>query len=245
MSKTQSSSHKLFVPFAHLINIVLDGLFPIRCIGCGKFDIWVCDSCHTTLPLLTSQHCPICKTHETINGQICPMCKKENANTFDGIFVASYYHDMLLQKMIHLYKYRFIRDLSQPLALLLAQAIQNSTLPTPDIIIPVPLHKRRERWRGFNQSAELANALDLHICLNTDILLRVRYTTPQVQMKNKIGRQENLSNAFVVTDELQIKNKNILLIDDVVTTGTTLHECSRTLKNAGAKSVFCLVLARE
>jgi len=245
MSKVKLNSHKSDTILIQLKNAFLDGLFPIHCLGCNTFDDWICDNCHTTLPLLTQQHCPICKEHNTNNGEVCPICLPKHINSVDGIFVASYYNDPILKKAIHFYKYRFAKDLSQPLALLLAQALQNSTLPAPDAIIPVPLHKRRERWRGFNQATELAKALDLQIPLITDILLRVRYTTPQVQMKNKSKRQKNLANAFLVKNKQHITGKNILLIDDVVTTGTTLTECARILKQSGAKNVFCLVLARE
>ncbi len=249
MPKTKSHFHKNL----HTINIILkkiqttllDAFFPIRCLGCNTFDDWICEECHTTLPILTQQHCPVCKKHTTNNGVVCPECFNITKDNINGVFVASYYNDKLLKKSIHYYKYRFVRDLSEPLSLLLAQALNNSTLPTPDIIIPVPLHKRRLRWRGFNQATELAKSLDLQIPLITDILLRVRYTMPQVKMKNKIKRQENLTDAFVITNNTSIKNKNILLIDDVITTGATLTECAHTLKLNGAKTVFCLVLARE
>ncbi len=232
--------------FLHTVQkIILDSLFPIRCLGCGKFDEWICTDCHSTLPILTEQHCPVCKKHITLNGEICPQCYTTKSNSFDGVFVASYYHDKLLKQTIHYYKYRFVHDLSEPLSLLLAQALQNSTLSTPDMIIPVPLHKRRYRWRGFNQSEKLARSLNLQIPIITDILLRVRYTIPQVKMRNKSNRKKNLINAFEIKNPTQIVGKNILLIDDIMTTGATFTECAKTLKLSGAKTVFCLVLARE
>ncbi len=245
MSKTQSNSHNIKTFVKTLQNIILDGLFPVRCLGCNDFDKWICDDCHSTLPILTQQHCPICKKHETTTGQVCPECILKSKNSIDGVFVASHYNDKLLKKAIHYYKYKFVYDLSKPLSLLLAQSLQNSTLSSPDIIIPVPLHKRRCRWRGFNQAELLAKNLDLQIPVITDILLRVRYTVPQVKMKNKNKRQENLTNAFKVIDTTKITDKNIMLIDDVITTGTTLVECAQTLKQSGANKVFCLVLARE
>lgn len=245
MLKIASLLHKTKHVLSIVQKTILDGLFPIRCLGCGKFDEWICTNCHTTLPILTEQHCPVCKKHTTLNGVVCPECHKTAKNSFDGVFIASYYHDKLIKKAVHYYKYRFVHDLSKPLSLLLAQAIQNSTLTTPDIVIPVPLHKRRYRWRGFNQASNLADGLDLQISVITDILIRVRYTVPQVKMKNKNKRQENLNNAFIIKDSSQIIGKNVLLIDDIITTGATLTECARTLKLAGAKTVHCLVLARE
>jgi ComF family protein len=162
-----------------------------------------------------------------------------------GVYIASSLHNDLLKKAIHYYKYRFVKDLSGPLALLLAQALHNSHMIAPDMIIPVPLHPRRLRWRGFNQAEELAHALDLRIPVKTDILRRVRYTTPQVAMKNKVKRQKNLSGAFAVNDVSAVYGKKILLIDDVMTTGTTLTECATVLRSAGAYCVHCLVIARE
>lgn len=242
LKKKLHSRHNLHKRF---VKIVLDGLFPIRCLGCGAFDYWICPQCHTTLPLLTEQKCPICKKHTTANGDVCFSCNAKHLSNLDGIFVASYYHDALLKKSIHYYKYRFAHDIATPLGLLIAQALANSTLPTPDMIIPVPLHKRRLRWRGFNQAEKLAHSIDLQIPINTDILLRVRYTKPQVHTKNKVDRHKNLDNAFSVINAHKIHHKNILLIDDVVTTGTTLETCASALKKAGARNVHCLVLARE
>ena len=245
MMKNESHLYKK-LPFVYALrDIILDGFFPIQCLGCGAYDEWICAQCHTTLPILTEQICPLCKKHTTNNGELCPFCIKKKNHVFDGVFVTSYYNDPLLKKMIHYYKYRFVRDLAKPLALLIAQSLQNAKLPAPDIIIPVPLHKRRLRWRGFNQAEELACALDLQIPIFTDILERVRYTTPQVKMKKKKKRQENLSRAFFVVKKDVVAKKNILLVDDIMTTGTTLAECAQTLKKTGAKTVFCLVLARE
>lgn len=115
----------------------------------------------------------------------------------------------------------------------------------PDLIIPVPLHARRKRWRGFNQAEELSYALDLQIPINTDILRRVRYTKPQVTMRDRDSRLTNVSDAFVVQNPSHIKNKSILLIDDVMTTGATITACAHELKLSGAKNVYALVIARE
>ncbi len=231
--------------FASLQKNFLDALFPICCLGCGTFDSWLCTSCHIALPTITDQHCPCCKKNITPNGELCFACMQNHSVGFDGVFVASSYHDPLLKKVIHYYKYRFVRDLAKPLALLLAQSLHNSHMIAPDIIIPIPLHSRRLRWRGFNQAEELARALDLQIPINTDILKRVRYTAPQVSMKNKIDRQKNIKNAFCVTPAHNIEGQKILLIDDIMTTGTTLSECATVLKKSGAQSVHCLVIARE
>jgi ComF family protein len=224
---------------------LLDIFFPIRCLGCGKFDDWICADCHKTLPILTEQHCPFCKKMITKNGEICFSCQKKEKPALAGVFIASTYQSELLKSAVHYYKYKFIKKLAEPLALLIAQALQNSKLPTPDLIIPVPLHQRRLRWRGFNQAEVLAQALDLEIPLSAKILKRKNYTTPQVKMKNRKQRLNNLNGAFEITNPEKIKDKNILLIDDIITTGTTLSICANILKQAGAKKVSALVIARE
>ena len=113
------------------------------------------------------------------------------------------------------------------------------------MIIPVPLHRRRLRWRGFNQAELLAAALDLQIPLEPAILKRKRYTKPQVSMRDRRARKENLRDAFVVTDARAVRGKTILLVDDVITTGSTLAYCAAALKHAGAQHVYCLVVARH
>lgn len=223
---------------------ILDSLFPVRCLGCKSFDTWLCADCHSTLPLLHEQKCPLCERH-TPHGATCLSCLQKPDVAIDGVFVASPYKDKLLRKTIHFYKYRFVKEISEPLALLIAQALVHTKLPTPDLLIPVPLHPRRLRWRGFNQAEELVNALDLQIEKDSTIIQRTRFTKSQVESKSKQKRQKNLAEAFSVNPEKNISGKSILLIDDITTTATTLNECARVLKKAGAHRVTGLVIARD
>lgn len=236
---------KILILLQKIKKLLLDIFFPIRCLGCGEFDQWICNDCHKAFPTLTEQHCFICKENITKNGEICFNCVKESNVSLKSVFVASVYQNELLRKSIHHFKYKFIEDLAEPLALLIAQTLQNSNHPTPDVIIPVPLHKRRLRWRGFNQAKALARELDLKIPIVDDVLIRHQNTTPQVKMKNRKQRLENLNDAFSIKNPEVIKNKKVLLIDDVVTTGTTLSICAKELKKAGADEVQALVIARE
>ncbi len=226
-----------------IFNFVLDAIIPKRCIGCNIFDTWLCDSCHTTLPLLTEQKCGICKKVITPLGETCPNCQKNTA--VNGIFVISSYNNELLKHLIHNFKYKFIEELSEPLGLLIAQGLTNSHLLSPDLIVPIPLHNRRLRWRGFNQADLLANSIGLTIPINSTCLVRQKYTTSQVKVKSKKKRLSNLKGAFVIQHPEKIKDKSILLVDDIVTTGSTINECAKILKNAGAKEVSAIVLTRE
>ncbi|MDP2838296.1 MAG: ComF family protein [Candidatus Moranbacteria bacterium] len=230
---------------------VLDTLFPLRCLGCRTKKYWLCPVCQGRLLIHTEQQCPLCLKHITPAGQICFDCLPR-VPALDGIFVAASYHEPLLTHIIHAYKYRFIPDLAQPLGLLLKNALERSSLPLPDAFIPVPLHPRRLRFRGFNQSELLARELSealtpgLAIPLLTDVLLRIRYTKPQMKTDSREERLANLKNAFAVTigKENEIRGKHIWLIDDVATTGTTLEECASRLKQHGARTIFGIVLAR-
>jgi len=130
-----------------------------------------------------------------------------------------------------------------------------SSLPLPDLIIPVPLHDRRLRWRGFNQSLVMANYLGQELIPNLEIeifdkiILRSKHTRPQMTIRNRRERIQNVANVFVFNKTEEninlIKNKKVLLIDDITTTGSTLFECAKVLKQNGAKKVYGIVLARE
>jgi len=129
------------------------------------------------------------------------------------------------------------------------------SLPLPDLIIPVPLHDRRLRWRGFNQSLLIANYLSQELITNLEIetsdkiILRSKHTRPQMTIRNRRERIQNVANVFVFNETEEninlIKNKTILLVDDITTTGSTLFECAKVLKQNGAKKVYGIVLARE
>lgn len=181
---------------------------------------------------------------------MCFACLGENS--LDGLFAASHYRHPLVSASIHTYKYRFIPAFAKPLGVWLSEIITENDLPLPDIFIPVPLHWRRLRFRGFNQSELLADALSdaltpgFPLPVLKNCLLRARYTKPQMKTISREERLGNLKDAFVIAKENVefIKGKNVWLMDDVATTGITLEECARALKTAGAKNVFGIVLAR-
>ncbi|MBP7060371.1 MAG: ComF family protein [Candidatus Moranbacteria bacterium] len=230
----------------------LDTLFPFYCLGCEKKGALMCQTCLTGVPLQPEQHCPVCARHITPQGQVCSACHDRGKTALDSLFVASRYHDTILPRVIHTFKYRFIPETAKPLGVLLTTALLRSSLPLPDALIAVPLHPRRLRFRGFNQSALLAQEIvktltpGVELPFMPDVLIRTRYTKPQMKTESRIERLENLKNAFAIvpnTDHL-ITGKRLWLIDDVATTGTTLEECARVLKTHGAASVTGIVLAR-
>lgn len=231
---------------------VLDTLFPIFCLGCKKKGTWICEQCKQNITVRLEQYCPFCIRAITPAGQVCLHCRDSLTPALDGLFVASYYHDTILPHAIHTWKYRFLAGIAKPLGQFLVTSLERSAVTLPDLILPVPLHPRRLRFRGFNQSELLAKELaatltpGLPIPILTGVLIRTRYTRPQMKTDSREERLANLKNAFAIVegkDEL-INNKSLWLIDDVATTGTTLEECARALKQAGAKNVYGIVLAR-
>jgi ComF family protein len=153
-----------------------------------------------------------------------------------------------VQRLIHAFKYPpFLRDLAKPLALSIIAHINllNKPIYPPDIICPIPLHKRRLKWRGYNHAEELAKQLGQAFSLPVvaDALIKRKHTTPQVSLDRE-ERLRNMKGVFEVQNPQAIAAKNILLVDDVYTTGATMEECARVLKRAGATRVFGAVVAR-
>jgi len=150
----------------------IDLIFPRACLGCGKTDTWLCPLCLAQIQICRTgeQVCPVCKKPRA-DGSLCEECRRGANNTndassfLDGVLAASHFKGTLLQKILHVYKYQFVSDLSKPLGEILRRAIRDwrEKLPaehiirqTGVIIMPVPLHKSRLKWRGFNQAELLA-----------------------------------------------------------------------------------------
>lgn len=231
--------------FAHAC---LDLIAPRRCTCCGAFDSWLCDACAAHLRHDGVHVCHACKKTPTTYGELCTHCR--GSVPLRSICIATDSDSALIHTLVHRYKYQFIDELAAPLAQTLVRSAQSSDLPIPDVVMPVPLHRRRLRWRGFNQSALLAQRVadtllpSMLTPYRDDLLVRTRYTTPQVERGSRSARLNNLKNAFAVAGPDAVRGKRILIIDDIATTGTTLVECAQALKAAGAKSVDALVLSR-
>jgi len=237
---------------------ILDTLFPISCVICKKENFWFCQNCLEKIEIVSEQVCPYCEKTVTAGGSICPKCRlyfsQKNKGIFlDNLLVSAKYKKRGLSKVIHVYKYNFISDLSVPLGKIILKAFVKNDIPLPDLIIPVPLHPRRLRWRGFNQAELLADFISLNLTVGLEIpvekniLQRKKYTQPQMKIKSYKERIFNMQGAFCLKKEARgkVKNQNILLIDDVSTTGSTLLACAKILKSFGAKKVFGAIIARQ
>ncbi len=247
---------KYFNKLKQIKKFILDILFPIECIGCGQEGVWLCKKCEKKININTEDLCPVCRKN-SIYGKTHPWCS--NKTYLDGLIVASERKNKILPLIIHRLKYNFIKELAEPLSnILIKKIIQIDGKETQPnwvrlllnqnlIVMPVPLHKRRLRWRGFNQADILAKKIcqKLNLTLRNYILIRKKYTTPQVKLKRK-KRLTNLQGVFAIDKEWQhkIANTKVLLVDDVTTTGATLSECARVLKKYGVLEVWGIVLER-
>ncbi len=171
----------------------------------------------------------------------CLACRR-TPPVFDQALAIGYFEGSL-REAIHQFKYRPCRALGGPLALWMAKNIR--PVGGIDCVVPVPLHISRLRHRGFNQALLLAHGISeaFSLSLSYDNLKRVRPTRPQVELPGD-ERIKNVAGAFALMRPQEMKGKDIILVDDVFTTGATMNECARVLKDSGASRVTALTLAR-
>lgn len=220
----------------------LDLLFPQRCVGCGKEGDLICTTCYQLLPHITPPVCPRCGKPQP-SGILCPSCVNWQTQ-IDGIR-SPFRFEGVIRQAIHQLKYKNIRTLAKSLSGLLQEYLTVNPLPV-GVIVPVPLHPGRLRERGYNQSQLLAHhlskALDLPVV--DDCLVRTRPALPQARTSNVDERRHNVAGAFTCRDQ-RLNKRQVLLIDDVSTSGATMDACATALKTSGATSVWGMALARE
>ena len=234
-----------------ILNLLIDLIFPYRCIVCNKYldHEYFCKPCFNALPIKKQNECIGCE-RPTPLGKTCAFCK--DSWVVDQLLVASDYKNKAVATAIKFYKYRFLEDLAQPLSLLSFKYLDNlakhshfSIVQGNPLLVSVPLHKNREYWRGFNQAELLTRLIARHYRLDVSKdLIRVVHRVPQVKIENRSDRLSNVYGLYACSNPELFRGRNIILIDDVCTTGATLNECARILKNAGAVSVTALVVAR-
>ena len=205
--------------------------FPKRCFFCKKYGALLCGDCQALFEV-SAIHYP--------NREI---------KYLSDIYSACSYENKYAQKLIRQLKYEpFCKEFAAPLADLIADhfKLAEIKLDSQDsVIAPIPLANKRLRWRGFNQAEAIASELGKlwQIPVAKNCLLRIRETATQTDL-DKSRRRENIKNAFICPDSAPIKNKIILLVDDVITTGATMEECARVLSRRNAKQVIGITLAR-
>lgn len=220
---------------------LFDLFFPVYCVSCGKDNEWICDNCRNKIRFIKSSFCPKCNALTEMN-QLCKKCRRNSK--LNGVFMLGYYDDEILKKAIWEFKYNFVKEIGPVLSKILAENLITKTTFENTIFISVPLDKKRLKWRGFNQSDILTDEISkiLGIPYLKGALKRVKETKSQMKLIRK-QRVENVAGVFSV--RRVVAGKKIFLVDDVITTGSTLEECAKELKKSGAKEVWGVVLAKD
>ena len=233
------------------MNFILDLFFPKKCVGCKKEGSYFCKNCIADI-LQTDLICPQCG-NLSIGGLTHPGC--ERSFGLDGLWSLGIYKGSL-KKAIQKLKYEpaLVRDFAPVLADIIVYYWKKYSPHLFDlvrknknqwVVVPVPLFWFRENKRGFNQSKLLGQILSKKLGLDyCDALKRIRYTRSQVKLKGQ-QRKKNIKDAFAISSNYDLGTMNyVLLIDDVWTTGSTMRECAKVLKKAGATKVWAMTLAR-
>ncbi len=250
--------------------LFLNIIFPVECVNCGREDVWLCEECFKEIIFRESQYCLDCKQKNRW-GEFCSDCRDKYF--LNGVWIVADYEQVLVAKLIKSYKYHFVKDISLILAKILSKfldkkinetkkadakkavgldwrtfniikSVPNTLLNFKNtLIMPVPLSKRRLKWRGFNQAEIIAEivAKEFDLELENTNLKRTKNTKPQAKL-NEIERRSNLLNCFEWVGG-NLNGRDIILIDDVATTGSTLNECAKVLKQASASEIWGLVVA--
>ncbi len=238
---------------AGLLKGLRDLIYPKTCLACKSRILeqekqdFICLSCQNSIEKNLPPFCVSCGRgleKKALNKNVCLSCSKKDLQ-FDRAFSPCVYTGVV-KKLIHEFKYRGKDYLSKPLSAIMSDFIREYALPIEDLdlIIPVPLHRSKAREREFNQALLLADCLGetFHKQVVGEALKRHKQTKTQTTLKEEL-RFLNVKESFSVKDPRAIRNKHILLVDDVLTTGATSSEAAKTLKSAGAGLVFVITLA--
>lgn len=232
----------IFVKFSDFLEKLSEIVFPsdIKCLACER-DVekgkHFCKTCAKTLPFNYEHVCEVCGINIPSEGK-CVRCVGKKVYEMAR---APFIYDGVIKKLIHDFKYNNAKYLFKPLAMYMAECYLVNDMDA-DIIVPIPLYKKRLKSRGYNQSfklgEEIGKLLDLDVI---ECLERVKDTPTQTALDFK-ERKANIAGAFKVKSK-EFVGKNVLLIDDVYTSGATLKEASKVLKRAGANKIYVLTLA--
>ncbi len=236
-----------------IVQLIKDCLFPIFCLDCQTEGEWWCKNCAQKSFTGGEFYCPVCHL-KNLNGKSCFNCQAVSSLEAVAAFF-NYQENKTVAELIRIFKYNLAKDIntlwSQINLEFLYSVWQSGGWPYSGItIIPVPLHTKRQRERGFNQADLLAkNIFEIlkkdhqNIEFDNLNLQRVKFTKQQAKL-NRQERLVNLKDAFI-WKEKKSPTANIILVDDVFTSGATMQECARILKKAGAQRVYGLVMARD
>ena len=220
----------------------LDVVFPIDCLGCGSRGRFICPTCVARMPTLDRPFCTVC-ANPGVSGT-CSWCQA-HAPAIDAIRSPFLYvPSSPVHRAITMLKYRGMRSIAPEMADLLHSYLASRRSGSPDIVVPVPSHASRVRQRGYAQAALIATELGakMKLPVGTHALVRVNNAPSQLETESREGRWANVQGGFECSSSLE--GANVLLVDDLVTTGSTASACASALKRAGARRVIGLSVAR-
>ncbi len=237
-------------------DFILDILFPRFCAGCRAEGYYLCSDCQSALVFFEHEYC-LCQNPSRL--PLGVRCRKCARLPLDGLYSALPYDSSLVKKIISRFKYApFVKELAKSCADLIINHFQlldkppycpkSGWIAQPGqrwLIVSVPLHKKRLKWRGYNQSECLAKELAsrLRIKFLPSCLIKIKKTPPQAELSAK-EREGSVKNVFACPQSFAVAGHRVILVDDVYTTGATMQECARVLKATGARQVWGIVVAR-
>jgi len=229
-------------------NFLMDVVFPKECVLCKKEGASLCLNCLTKYFKFTGFYCPFCRKRIPPSDE--PKCSDYcfSKTHIKAVFSLSEYSDKSTKEAVRNFKFSGIYDIGRIFGEFISKnhLLAKLTAKNDFSAVCVPLHKKNLQKRGFNQSEILAIAISagLGIPFLKNGIVKIKKTGHQVETKNKEERLKNLTGAFSVPDAKLVAGKNILLVDDIITTGATLAECAGELKKAGAKKIYGITIAR-
>ena len=227
------------------MEVLLNVLFPKKCVHCGVTGGYLCESCLSHVSFLSHQYCPACK-ESSVMGYSSHGC---NSKTYlDQLYSVCWYRDAVVSLVGALKYNRPVRKVLEVFEMFIeGSVISEIGYDWEQVVyIPIPLHVRKHRERGFNQSELLATILSKHLggTVCTDMVVRKINTKSQASLPKGL-RKDNMKGAFEWTEKyIPQKTSHIVLVDDVYTSGSTLNECARIIKEAGVKTVSAFTFAR-
>lgn len=222
-----------------ILDFLIDFVFPKFCVVCGVEGAFLCRKCKKRLPLAL-QVCPMC-TRPSIYGLTHEYCRKQDG--MEGLIAIFDYKSEGVKKAVEAIKFGFNQEL---VAILMSGWEKPKNWEGKVGLVPVPLHRYRENWRGFNQAQLIANIIGGKKTAVIMALKRIRATVQQAVITDKRERWKNIKGCFRIEEGAagQLAGKRVVLIDDVFTSGATMRECTKELHRAGVREVWGFVLAR-
>jgi len=231
-----------------ILKALADVLLPTVCYICEKScsaEFGLCEECLAKIRYIPYPYCTKCGRGCSAGDDLCPECRDNATSAVEKAWSCCYYTDTV-KDCIHLFKYRGYAGLADIFGYIMLEfAEKNGLFENIDFIVPVPMHSSKKRERSYNHAELLARfiAKRSFVSLDSKNLKKIKWTQSQSEL-DKAKRLNNVKDTFLVIDKEIFRDKSILLIDDVYTTGATINECAGTLLSSGSKKVFSFTLAR-